>query len=278
MIYNPSEILDRVFFNKYLSFVIPVLNFLITLFKQQKKVITYYSREFQRWISKEKNCFLTIDTRPYWNISYSKLKQKTKEICCKHYFPKNTDVVLDVGAGIGTESIVFSNQLNDEARIFAIEANPHTFKSLKMLREMNGFGNLYPYNLAVGDKQDNIYISDRENHEANLIFKTPMNEICIEIEMVSLDTFISENEIKSIDFLKMNIEGAEMKAIEGMKETLKLTKNIAISCHDFLFDHDDMRIKTHITECLQKNKFNVFTNNTGHPVKDSWIYGNKTSI
>jgi hypothetical protein len=42
-----------------------------------------------------------------------------------------------------------------------------------------------------------------------------------------------------VDFLKMNIEGAEQLAIKGMKKCVSAIANMAIGCHDFLADHVD---------------------------------------
>lgn len=73
----------------------------------------------------------------------------------------------------------------------------------------------------------------------------------------------------------MNIEGAELDAIQGMQESIKIIKNIAVSCHDFLESHKDKDIMNTYYDFLKQNNFEISTQHTGHIVKDSWIYGKK---
>jgi hypothetical protein len=71
----------------------------------------------------------------------------------------------------------------------------------------------------------------------------------------------------------MNIEGAEVDAIQGMEKSIKLVKNIAVSCHDFLSEGTNRGIYNTFHTFLSDNNFQIFTENTGSVVRDSWIYG-----
>jgi hypothetical protein len=51
-----------------------------------------------------------------------------------------------------------------------------------------------------------------------------------------MDELVRELGLGRIRFLKMNIEGAERLAIQGMSQTLKQTEVVCIACHDFLAD------------------------------------------
>src|SRR5437899_13028030 len=78
------------------------------------------------------------------------------------------------------------------------------------------------------------------------------------------------------DFLKMNIEGAERLALSGMGEMVQKTKNVCISCHDFLADEggpDDLRTKADITDFLKRNGFAILLcESEGLWIRD-FVYG-----
>ena len=59
-----------------------------------------------------------------------------------------------------------------------------------------------------------------------------------------------------------------------MKESIKLIENIAVSCHDFLFK-ENKKIKESLVGFFQENDFEIYYNNTGNTVTDSWIYAKK---
>lgn len=58
----------------------------------------------------------------------------------------------------------------------------------------------------------------------------------IEVPARSLDSLLGELQVPRVDFLKMNIEGAERPAMKGMREVTKRTGQVAIACHDFIAD------------------------------------------
>lgn len=63
-----------------------------------------------------------------------------------------------------------------------------------------------------------------------------------------------------IDFLKMNIEGAERLAIRSMTETIQRTRTLCICCHDFLADicsEDLLRTRQAVKEFLRQNGMRV---------------------
>src|SRR5580693_7150013 len=55
----------------------------------------------------------------------------------------------------------------------------------------------------------------------------------LQVAGISLDELLERENVQRIDFLKMNVEGAEALAIRGMDRTLRITRALSISCHDF---------------------------------------------
>jgi len=275
---NYTNLLNKIFWDSKLHFFIPVANYLITLLKQGKKVKTSYDKKLNKWITRENNIVLSIDSRPMWNISYERLRRIVSEICCFNYFPKENDTVFDIGAGAGTESIVFAKELEYKGKVYAFEAHPVTFSSLSRLKEINDLDNLNILNCAIGNKSKRALISDLDNHEANKVNFDWNNFNDIDskgflVDVISLDEFIDNKGILQIDFMKINIEGGEIEALKGLVNQIHIVKNIAISCHDFLIGPHNSEIRNWVIRFLESQNFDIITRDTGHIARDSWIYG-----
>ncbi|QIK95841.1 FkbM family methyltransferase [Sphingomonas sp. HDW15A] len=139
------------------------------------------------------------------------------------YQPKADDVVVDVGAGIGEEAVVISHKVK---RYIAIEASPRTYRCLSKTIALSGLP-AEPIHCAIGDMNGTTTIETTANHLGNSIGRGDAV-----VEMRSLSSLCADLGIKRIDFLKMNIEGAEQLAVKGLGALD--VRNAAISCHDFI--------------------------------------------
>jgi FkbM family methyltransferase len=208
------------------------------------------------------------------DIRFDPGKQMTfiREVHFKHYLPSGEDVFIDVGAGIGTESMFLSRQSDFTGRIFAIEESPFTFELLKANIQSNHLNNIQPFNLAISDRSGKILIEDSQlNHIGNSVF----TEKGTEVRTMTMDGFIEENQIKSVELLKANIEGAE-KLLIGSFEKISKVKHVAISCHDFLYRRSgnrNFKTKKSVILFLKNRNFEVSENYTGIDYVDDWIYG-----
>ena len=208
------------------------------------------------------------------NVRFDPEKQMTfiKKVHFKHYVPKGEDVFIDVGAGIGMESMFVSRQVNYHGRIYAIEASPFTFELLKANIQSNHLNNIRPFNLAISDRPGKIFIDDNQiNHIANSVFTDKGTPVSAK----TMDGFMEENQIDSVGLLKVNIEGAERLLIDSFEKISKV-KHVAISCHDFLYKRSgdkNFKTKKSVVRFLENRNFDVTGNKTGIDYVDDWIYG-----
>lgn len=228
-----------------------------------------YDPDYDMYWLKNKNQYLYLVKTPYFNFSKKKLYKNIERIACQYYKPKKGDVIIDIGAGIGTETLYFDEKTENSGKIYSIEASKSSHQKLVELCAKNGILSSENLNLAIVDRNKKLWIEESDNYQVDSVNNQYKG---VEVDGVTLDSFIDKKRIKNIDFLKVNIEGSELEMIEGMKNTIKITKNIAVSCHDFLFD-DNRQIKSKMSEFLRVNNFQVSHNHTGHKVVDSWIYG-----
>lgn len=271
---SKSEKLNNILNKKYLKHLIPFLNMIVTYIKKKRIIMLFYDSKKNLWFHKENKQTFIIDSAPYWNTTIESLKNNLKEICSLKYLPKTGDIVVDIGAGVGTEVIIFQKLVGNGC-VYAIEAHPDTFSILKQLYDINKFTNVNIYNQAINNIKGEVKINNNVNHVGNSIFNASNDGLTV--KAVTFDEFIKDNKINKIDFLKMNIEGAEELAIEGMENAIKIIENIAISCHDFLYDNSGSRIKNKIVAFLTKNNYTVEYANSEHIVRNSWVYGTKSN-
>ena len=85
----------------------------------------------------------TIHTANYAHIEQSVLDNWTWE-----YRPTRGDTVIDVGAGIGEETVVFSRLVGAAGKVIAIEAHPETFKCLTATIEQSALANVTAHEVS----------------------------------------------------------------------------------------------------------------------------------
>ena len=141
---------------------------------------------------------------------------------------KKGDVVLDIGANIGYYTLIFAKYVEKEGRVFAFEPNPDNFELLKKNVKINGYKNVVMVNKAVSNKTGKwkLYLSVY-NKGDNRIFDVNDGRRFIEIETIRLDDYF-KNYDREIDFIKMDVQGAEGGVIQGMPNLLQKSKNLKI--------------------------------------------------
>jgi FkbM family methyltransferase len=181
-------------------------------------------------------------------------------MCLYEYIPQAGDVVFDIGAGVGAEMLLFSRLVGPSGRVVSVEAHPRTYRRLVDLCKANGLPNVTPLQVAVSDADGAVAISDLDHHLRNTVLEA--DGAGIEVPARRIETLAGELGIDRIDLLKMNIEGAERQAIQGMGGVLATTRHVCISCHDFLADDggpEELRTKSFVHDFLVERGFRVIT-------------------
>jgi FkbM family methyltransferase len=185
---------------------------------------------------------------------------QAREMFLYEYIPQAGDVVFDIGAGVGAEMLLFSRLVGPSGRVVSVEAHPRTYGRLADLCNANGLRNVTPLQLAVSDTDGTVAISDLDHHLRNAVLEAHVDGI--EVPARRIDTLAGELDVDRIDLLKMNIEGAERQAIQGMGTVLADTRHVCISCHDFLADDggpEELRTKAFVRDFLIEHGFRVIT-------------------
>lgn len=143
--------------------------------------------------------------------------------------------ILDIGANIGYYAIIEASLINNGI-IYAFEPDHRNIEILKKNIELNNFSDkiiLFPY--AVGDKNcsKKFFLSKETNLSSFLNNNKNINSVFV--KCIKLDNF---KDIDKIDFIRMDIEGYECMAIDGMMYFLRNTKKplkLMIEVHPYLY-------------------------------------------
>lgn len=216
---------------------------------------------------------------PGWAYSYDYLHSLLVKSFCFFYHPKPGDCIVDIGAGLGEESLIIAQMVGNTGSVFAVEANPITYSALQHIVNANYFFWVKPLNLALYKEDGFVNIEDDEdNYLGNTINKQNGQRV-FKVKALTLDSLIQENNIKHIDYLKCNIEGAEKFLIKGMSSSTSIVKNVCISCHDFRHTHhghgEFYLTKSEVKNFLIEQGFEVLTQNSGVPHIDDFVYARR---
>ena len=169
-----------------------------------------------------------------------KLKGNLKEHC-KFIIPDiyldETSLVIDAGANVGNFTSLFSRY---DCKVYSFEPTKKTFKVLK--NRFKSKKNVICYNQACSSKNDKVKLYHHELSEYNEIYwsdgnsllksKTNINKNDYEIvECIDLAEFIfSITKDKNVDFIKMDVEGAEIEIINHLIDTNAISKVNYLIC------------------------------------------------
>jgi FkbM family methyltransferase len=132
------------------------------------------------------------------------------------------DVVVDVGAHIGYYTLLFARVVGPAGHVFAFEPSPENFSTLQRNVAANGHANVTLIPKAVSKKRGHLLLYLSETNLGDHRIYDPGDEprAVIEVESVALDQFFLTYS-GAIDLVKLDIQGAELAALQGMTRLLE---------------------------------------------------------
>lgn len=140
------------------------------------------------------------------------------------------DTFFDIGANIGWYSIniAFANR---KSRIYSFEPIPHTYNYIKKNLSLNSTPNISTYNFGLSNKAGifDFYYYSSGSGNASLENLSGRNDVqVVRCELKTLDSFILEEKTK-VDFIKCDVEGAELLVFEGASNVIDRDKPVIFS-------------------------------------------------
>jgi FkbM family methyltransferase len=177
----------------------------------------------------------------------------------QHFYKvKTNDVVLDAGANCGHLTLFFSKLVGKDGMVHAFEPDKFNIERISNNMRLNP------------DLSDNIRIEElllwNENkmidfYEAGTVGSSavwiPDADKCVQKEAIRIDDWVLKNNIQKLDFIKMDIEGAEIEALDGCVATIEnLKPHFAIASYHIV-DGEATYIK--VEEFFKKRNYPYIT-------------------
>ncbi|MCL4502652.1 MAG: FkbM family methyltransferase [Deltaproteobacteria bacterium] len=133
------------------------------------------------------------------------------------------EVFWDVGANVGYFSLVAAAAVGETGEVVAFEPGAAALERLMENVSLNPFNNIRIFNLAVSDAagEATLYRADGIADSSASLFAAAAGaaggEVC---RTVTLDGWLKQEGLRSPDFLKLDVEGAELAALQGALDIL----------------------------------------------------------
>lgn len=189
---------------------------------------------------------------------------------------KNADILFDVGGNIGVIAMILAGKMKAGSVIYSFEPAPLSFKYLKdTARVQKGKAKIIPVNLAVSNNNDKLYFTNDGNSCTNHI-STADEAGTISIDSITIDSFCKANNVIP-QVIKIDIEGAEYWALQGMQQTLKTNNcQVLVEIHTgFLLDNNiTSEMFGNLVDSIGYKAFNT----SGEEIKTDMIMDNDCVI
>lgn len=219
MLVNPFRYFSAIFFRR--------ITYAFTKKEKEVTTSTFFESDIRIFLPSSTDIYLTGGKSHETEIRLAKFLIQNL---------KNDDVFFDVGAHYGYFSLLASKLIGEKGQVFSFEASPTTFSILK--KNQLEHSNIKVYNQAVSDVNSPLTFYEFPNlySEYNTLEINQFKDESwfleykpkeITIEAIVLDDFLEKENIQ-FKIIKIDVEGAEFKVIDGMKKHLKKHSPIII--------------------------------------------------
>ena len=188
-------------------------NSILVVFTASKHGYKFYSR-----ITRKVNNFLIHDV-------YTSMVDHEEDIV-EQFSPKTGDIVVDIGAAFGFYAIMASRRVGQQGRVVAIEAQPDSFDMLNKNIKLNKLANIITLNYAAYSEKTKVrlyssYSIIQERAGQSL-------QSFIEVSADTLDNLLLGVGIDEVNWIKIDVEGAELEVLKGAEGLLSRSTDIAL--------------------------------------------------
>jgi len=186
---------------------------------------------------------------------------------------KEGDSVIEVGANIGTHTLVLSNLCKDSGKVIAFEPQRVVYQTLCANIALNSKTNVFAYQQALSDKNGYLNIPILDYKTTNNFGGISLQQIKEgeKVKQYRLDDFLDEYElIDGLKLIKIDVEGMEKSVLVGAKETIKRYKPILYLENDRQENSKELityisnlgyKLYWHLPKLYNKNNYKANKNN-----------------
>lgn len=194
--------------------------------------------------------FQTMPDDPFWfRLALLTQQHEVETVQQMEKIIQEGMVVLDIGAHVGYYTRRFARWVGERGQVIAFEPHPRTFKTLQSntrhfknvylaqvaLAEEEGIAELYDYlmmsasgSLHYDENMRDLQRSSLSKHDIAPRIASDFPMEAFQVRTTSVDTYLSEIGVQKVNVVKMDIEGAELGALRGMRQLIQDTPDLVI--------------------------------------------------
>lgn len=129
---------------------------------------------------------------------------------------------LDIGANIGIYAAMAAKRVCSSGTVHAFEPVRRTFKRMEDNIKLNNFANVKTYNVAISSSTGTASIWIPKHNNLGMASLHPNSTHLDEesVTMITLDNWIKQQNIKTVDIIKIDVEGHELSVLKGGLDTI----------------------------------------------------------
>jgi len=163
------------------------------------------------------------------DIAFGTYEHDTVQIFQKLVKPGMT--VVDVGAHVGFYALLAARLVGTNGCVYAFEPNPEVYNILVRNIQINGYREIVravPKGVSNKKRTVSLYVPREKSGEASFYSGESADNTCIKVETLTLDEFFAGKGWPKIDLVKIDVEGAEVEVLEGMRELARRSKDLKL--------------------------------------------------
>jgi FkbM family methyltransferase len=165
---------------------------------------------------------LPISHAHFGSLAYGNLETSVQEAMLRHL--GRGDVFYDVGANLGFFALLGARMVGEAGKVYAFEAAPDNAEAIRTNAEINALTNVEVIAKAVAARAGTgrlQVVDDQSWSKLEDYGEHPFTERVIEVELVAIDELLTAGELRPPALVKIDVEGAELAVLEGMRETIE---------------------------------------------------------
>lgn len=166
--------------------------------------------------------YLPIAHAHIGSIAAGNLESAVQEALIRHL--RRGGVLYDVGANLGFFSLLGAHIAGlAEGRVYAFEAAPDNAEAIRVNAALNAITNVEVMAVAVSDRagRGRLQVVDDQSWSKLVDYgEHPFTERVIEVDLVAIDDLVASGGLRPPDVVKIDVEGAELAVLDGMRDTI----------------------------------------------------------
>ena len=143
----------------------------------------------------------------------------------KEFNIQRGNIVFDIGAHIGKYTVEAARKVGTEGKVISIEPCPPNFAMLKENISLNHLKNVELVNMAAWNCSEQLkFFIGVSSAQGGAYTNYGLSSIMVKAERI--DKIIADAKLSHVDWVKIDVEGAEYEALQGLEKTLDRFKPI----------------------------------------------------